>query len=57
VAARITLDTGIGGVEVLGNFQRQGNHYISPDYDTAANRVDLTASSGIGTITIQQIGE
>jgi hypothetical protein len=57
VAARITLDTGIGGVEVLGNFQRQGNHYISPDYDTAANRVDLTASSGIGGITIEQLGQ
>jgi hypothetical protein len=57
VAARITLDAGIGKVEVLGNYQRRGNSYISPDFDTATNRVNLTASSGIGTITIQQIGE
>jgi hypothetical protein len=57
VAARIALDAGVGKVEVLGNYQRRGNSYISPDYDSAANRVDLTASSGIGTITIQQIGE
>ena len=54
VAARITLDTGIGGAEVHGNYQRQGNRFVSPDYDTAANRVDLTASSGIGGITIEQ---
>ncbi len=57
VAARIALDTGIGGVEVLGNYQRQGNSYISPDFDSAANRLDLTVSSGIGAIAIQQISE
>jgi hypothetical protein len=57
VAARITLDAGIGNVEVLGNYQRRGNSYISPDFDSAANRVDLTTSSGIGTIAIQQIGQ
>jgi hypothetical protein len=55
VAARITLETGIGGVEVHGNYQHQGNRYVSPDYDTATNRVDLTASSGLGGITIEQI--
>jgi hypothetical protein len=57
VAVRIALEAGIGKVEVLGTYQRQGDTYISPGFDSAANRVDLTASSGIGTITIQQIGE
>jgi len=57
IAVRIALDAGIGGVEVRGNYQRRGNRYISPDFDSAANRVDLTASSGIGAITIQQIGQ
>ena len=42
---------------MLGNYQRLGNSYVSPDFDSAANRVDLTASSGIGTITIEQIGQ
>jgi hypothetical protein len=57
VAVRIAVDAGVGKVEVLGNYQRRGNSYISPDYDSATNRVDLTASSGIGDITIQQISE
>jgi hypothetical protein len=57
VAVRIALDAGVGKVEVFGNYQRQGDTYMSPDYDTAANRVDLTASGGIGTITIEQIGQ
>jgi len=57
VAVRIALDAGVGSVDVLGNYQRHGSTYISPDFDTAANRVDLTASSGVGAITIQQISE
>jgi hypothetical protein len=57
MAARITLNTGIGDFSVRGNFLRQGNTYISPDFDKTTNRVDLTASSGIGKITIQQISE
>jgi hypothetical protein len=57
VAVRIALDAGVGKVEVLGNYQRRGNSYISPNFDSAANRVDLTASSGIGTITIEQSGQ
>ena len=57
VAARMALDAGVGSIDVLGNYQRHGNTYISPDFDTAANRVDLMASSGVGSITIQQISE
>jgi hypothetical protein len=57
VAVRIAPDAGIGSVDVRGNYRRHGSTYISPDFDTAANRVDLTASSGVGAITIQQISE
>jgi hypothetical protein len=57
VAVHIALDAGVGEVKVLGNYRRHGDGYISPGYDSAANRVDLTASSGIGTITIEQIGQ
>jgi hypothetical protein len=57
VAVRIALDAGLGNVEVRGNYQRQGNRYVSPDYDTAANRVDISATSGVGTIVIEQLGQ
>ena len=57
VALRLTTDSGIGNVTVVGNYQHRGDQYVSPGYDTAANRVELTIRSGIGTITIEQISE
>ena len=57
VAVRLTIDAGVGNVTFPDAYAHQGDVYVSPDYDTAANRVDLTASSGVGNITITQISE
>jgi hypothetical protein len=57
VAVRLKVDGGLGNVKVPPTYWQQENMYVSPDYDTATNRVDLTASSGIGDITIQHISE
>ncbi len=57
VAVRIESSAGLGDISVSGDERRQGDVYVSPDFDTAANRIDLHASSGIGTITIQPISE
>lgn len=54
MAARIRVDQGIGHVAVNGNFVRQGKEYVSPDYETAANRLDLKISGGVGAIEIRQ---
>lgn len=54
MAARIKVDTGLGGIQVTGNYQRQGDVYLSPGYDTAENRVDLDVDGGMGKITIQE---
>jgi hypothetical protein len=53
VAARIRTKTGIGSVQVHGNYTRINNEYISPDFDTAENRVELEVKGGIGSIRIQ----
>jgi hypothetical protein len=53
VAARIRTTTGIGSVQVYGNYTRVNNEYISPDFNTAENRVDLEVKGGIGSIRIQ----
>lgn len=53
VAARIRTKTGIGSVQVYGNYTRINNEYISADFNTASNRVDLEVNGGIGSITIQ----
>jgi hypothetical protein len=54
VAARIAANAGIGQVDVNGNFQHQDRYYVSPGYDAAEHRVDITVDGGIGGITVQQ---
>jgi Domain of unknown function (DUF5668)/Cell wall-active antibiotics response 4TMS YvqF len=54
VAVRIEAAAGLGQGRVLGDYQRQDKLYVSPGYDTAANRVDLHVNGGIGSITIEQ---
>jgi hypothetical protein len=54
MAARVAATTGLGQVQVIGNFQRDGKFSVSPDYESAASRVDMTVNGGIGAITIRQ---
>jgi hypothetical protein len=53
VAASIRTKTGIGSVQVYGNYARINNEYISPDFDTAENRIELEVKGGVGSIEIQ----
>ena len=53
VAARLSLSTGLGTVNVPDSYRQEGNVYVSPDFASAANRVDLTVSSRGGDITIK----
>jgi hypothetical protein len=52
VAARVTAQSGLGPVTLLVDGQRERLPYIEPGYATAANRVDLTVRSGVGTIRL-----
>lgn len=53
IAARIEAKAGIGNVNVSGDFGRDGDAYISSDYDTATNHVDLSVKGGVGQVTIE----
>ncbi len=53
VAARIQATSGLGGVQVDGDFERQGNVYVSPGFETASNRADITINTGIGKVTVE----
>src|SRR6266545_2113842 len=55
VAVRLALSIGLGSVNVPESYRQVGSGYVSPDFDTATNRVDLTVSSRAGDITIKQI--
>lgn len=54
VPAHIRSDSGIGGVTInQTRFPPVGEHlYESPDYASAANKIDLNVDSGVGGITI-----
>jgi hypothetical protein len=57
VAVRLAISGGIGNTQFPDTYTPQGQVYVSPGYATAANRVDLTISRGIGNVTIKQISE
>lgn len=54
VAARIRVQSGLSSVSVdEARFPKLGDLYVSPGYDAAANRVDLTVEGGMATLTIR----
>jgi len=53
MAARIQATTGLGKAVVDPRFSQTGkNTYQSPDYDSALNKVEVTASSGAGNVIV-----
>ena len=53
VAARIRVAGGLASINVdRDRFPREGSIYLSPDYDTASNKVDLDIETGVGSIIV-----
>jgi hypothetical protein len=53
VAARIHGKVGLGALEVnRARFPRTDDGWASPDFDTAANRVDITVEGGFGSVFV-----
>lgn len=54
VAADIKVDGGLSGITVnRSRFPQNGNRYRSPDYDTAANKVEIDVDMGVGSVDIR----
>jgi hypothetical protein len=54
VGARVRIDKGLGNLNVRNNrLSRSGNDYVSSNYDTAANKLELDINGGVGNITIE----
>jgi len=54
VSARIRVESGLASINVdQSRFPRSGDYYVSPDYGTAANSVDLFIEGGLATISIR----
>lgn len=53
IAAKIHATSGMGQVIVDSAFGKlDGKTYQSPDYDSAANRIEITVQSGAGNVTV-----
>lgn len=53
IAAKVHATSGLGKVMVDSRFSKlDDNTYQSPDYDGAANKVEITVHSGAGNVTV-----
>jgi hypothetical protein len=53
VAARIRAEVGLGSLSIDGErFPKQGGIYISKDYESAENKVDIDISSGVSSVSV-----
>lgn len=53
VAARIKVSSGMAGIKVAERFPQQGGFYLSPDFDSAENKVEIAIDTGMGSVTIR----
>jgi hypothetical protein len=54
VAARINIDSGLTGISVdTSRFPKSGGVYISPNYDSAENKVDIKIDTGVGSVSVR----
>ena len=53
VAARIDFEGGVSSLNIdESRFPKQGDRYVSPDFESAANRVTIKIEAGVSDITI-----
>jgi cell wall-active antibiotic response 4TMS protein YvqF len=53
VAARIRSTMGLGSSNIdQHRFPRSGEYYQSPDYDSAANKIDIRSEGGVGSVSV-----
>ena len=53
-AARVTLTTGLGRATVQGDWLRDGDVYTTPGFESAAQRIELRVSGGVGAVTVER---
>jgi hypothetical protein len=50
---RVRVSQGVGSNNVPSSYTHTGDVYTSPGYDTAANRVDMEVTGGVGSLTVR----
>jgi hypothetical protein len=53
VGVRLHMSNGLVVANVPHGYDKRGNTYTSPNYESAANHIDLDVSQAIGTVTVR----
>lgn len=53
-AVRLTMSTGLGSSNVRGEWNRQGDVYTTPGFESAQERIELSVRGGIGALTVER---
>ena len=53
VPVRIKVDGGLGALDVSGRFRRDGNYYVSDEYRTGAEAIEIDIDAGVGALKIR----
>lgn len=53
LGVRLYADVGIGAIDVPGSFRREGDAYLSPNYQQADQMIEVSVTLGIGSIEIR----
>ncbi|GAI82961.1 unnamed protein product [marine sediment metagenome] len=54
VAARIQVDADLSATDIdKRRFPQQGDYYVSPDFDSAQNRIELEIDSDVGRVQVR----
>ena len=54
LAAQVTIQRGISPVSAPARFERNGDTYVTSDWETNTSRVEVEINAGIGPITIEE---
>ncbi len=52
VAARVKVSSGLAGISVASRFPLAGGFYASPDFDSAANKAEISIDTALGSVEI-----
>jgi len=53
MAARVSIQRGIVPVSMSDRFEKKGDVYVTRDWETSNNRVEVEINLGVGSITVQ----
>jgi hypothetical protein len=54
MAARVRVDRGLSALDISRRFDRDGDVYLTDDWRTNENRVDLDIDIGVGLVTVRE---